>query len=802
MTAETNDLPGSGAGGDWRGMRPVDPPARHHLDHLEDSELADLGVVRSEVRFVADMTVEAFHDAETAFRGSFPHRRLSWWATSETRSRAAWVTRTLIKGGDRLLCRGLLAWLRFRRHPQGSEIVDLNWLLTVSQPGLEAWRLTSAEHQALLDSLGEWFDDPRFDLTQGVISTSVASQVMQAAVSSLRRREQAVLNMRYGLGDEDRITLDDSGRRLNITRERVRQIQRRALDRLSCSEGRLDPQLASRVISRLLEDGPAYGVTAVPASEAARLVDSRLPPAARLLLASYELEERELICASAGIIHAGRFVLGCGTRQATAERAIEIDRFLEDHNIQFPTTVAAFSKACPALDGLDADNVARSIGVASRVVSHRGYLAPFRPSRSALDAIELHERMVDVGGHVDRTFFGRRDPRRESDYPPGDLARRDFDAACDHPHLFMKLGDLSWLALKPGIRLHSMGSAVRGEGVHEVDSEEGTRLEQILEVVDRIGPARLATIRGQLQHIPHGSVHAIISIYGHFERVAPGTYTTTDCKLSDREEALLSDWQVRHYLLGRQCGELLGSYRAWTARMEYKWCKWARAKTPGLYPALLHFASIDEWPIDPSDVGFWHSQKDHFARDPGAPSIYPTGPPLMPDPKELLEVICMIQVDSGMNQLRVNRSLGKRPRISTAWSYMAVLIAAGWLEDQPDWYSWHSYAPGTEAHDEIVDELLAERMATGSNNQSSAAFLRLTDLALAGLLEDRCPWLRRGHRQALIQLLQKAGASDPVTAVKDPAPTLTLDGMLGDIAAKRILDELGSYMQDDRGHDD
>jgi RNA polymerase primary sigma factor len=52
------------------------------------------------------------------------------------------------------------------------------------------------------------------------------------ALGSLTPREREVVILRYGLGEEDPHTLEETGRRLHITRERARQIEGKALEKL------------------------------------------------------------------------------------------------------------------------------------------------------------------------------------------------------------------------------------------------------------------------------------------------------------------------------------------------------------------------------------------------------------------------------------------------------------------------------------------------------------------------------------------------------------------------------------------
>jgi len=55
---------------------------------------------------------------------------------------------------------------------------------------------------------------------------------VERALSSLSDREKRVLRLRYGLGTEREYTLEEIGRHLSVTRERVRQIESRALQKL------------------------------------------------------------------------------------------------------------------------------------------------------------------------------------------------------------------------------------------------------------------------------------------------------------------------------------------------------------------------------------------------------------------------------------------------------------------------------------------------------------------------------------------------------------------------------------------
>ncbi len=56
--------------------------------------------------------------------------------------------------------------------------------------------------------------------------------LLHRSISQLENREEKIVNMRYGLKGEGPLTLEDIGAKLGITRERVRQIQNKAILKL------------------------------------------------------------------------------------------------------------------------------------------------------------------------------------------------------------------------------------------------------------------------------------------------------------------------------------------------------------------------------------------------------------------------------------------------------------------------------------------------------------------------------------------------------------------------------------------
>jgi RNA polymerase primary sigma factor len=73
-------------------------------------------------------------------------------------------------------------------------------------------------------------DEP---LPEERVEVSLRSQALAVALQALPDRERQVLVLRYGLVDEEPKTLEEIGKRLGLTRERVRQIELESLRRLA-----------------------------------------------------------------------------------------------------------------------------------------------------------------------------------------------------------------------------------------------------------------------------------------------------------------------------------------------------------------------------------------------------------------------------------------------------------------------------------------------------------------------------------------------------------------------------------------
>ena len=74
-------------------------------------------------------------------------------------------------------------------------------------------------------TLGDLIEDPSSGEDAGQIAEMINADLVAEFLSKLPEREQTVLKMRYGLEDGERKTLREIGDALDVTRERIRQLE-------------------------------------------------------------------------------------------------------------------------------------------------------------------------------------------------------------------------------------------------------------------------------------------------------------------------------------------------------------------------------------------------------------------------------------------------------------------------------------------------------------------------------------------------------------------------------------------------
>jgi RNA polymerase primary sigma factor len=81
-------------------------------------------------------------------------------------------------------------------------------------------------------TLGELIEAPNAVDPQAAVEASSLQELVGEALSALTPREQHILRMRFGIGGASDHTLEEIGQMFGVTRERIRQIEAKALEKL------------------------------------------------------------------------------------------------------------------------------------------------------------------------------------------------------------------------------------------------------------------------------------------------------------------------------------------------------------------------------------------------------------------------------------------------------------------------------------------------------------------------------------------------------------------------------------------
>ncbi len=123
------------------------------------------------------------------------------------------------------------------REPSDEEIAQqLGWPLTrvkqVKNVAREPISLETPIGEEEDSSLGDFIEDKEVENPATQTAYTLLQEQLRDVLSTLPPREQEVLKMRFGLDDGYSLTLEEVGLYFNVTRERIRQIEAKALRRL------------------------------------------------------------------------------------------------------------------------------------------------------------------------------------------------------------------------------------------------------------------------------------------------------------------------------------------------------------------------------------------------------------------------------------------------------------------------------------------------------------------------------------------------------------------------------------------
>ena len=125
----------------------------------------------------------------------------------------------------------------FGREPTPEEIaeelsMDVDRVRTVLRMAQQPISLQSPVGDSEDTNFGDFLEDKSAENPSDVTSYSLLKERLGDVLTTLTERERKVLELRFGLGDGYSRTLEEVGKRFKVTRERIRQIEAKALRKM------------------------------------------------------------------------------------------------------------------------------------------------------------------------------------------------------------------------------------------------------------------------------------------------------------------------------------------------------------------------------------------------------------------------------------------------------------------------------------------------------------------------------------------------------------------------------------------
>jgi RNA polymerase primary sigma factor len=125
----------------------------------------------------------------------------------------------------------------FGREPTSDEIADemqlpVERVRAVLKMAQQPISLQSPVGDSDETSFGDFIEDKSSESPSEVTSFSLLKDKLTGVLSSLSERERKVLELRFGIGDGYPRTLEEVGKQFRVTRERIRQIEAKALRKM------------------------------------------------------------------------------------------------------------------------------------------------------------------------------------------------------------------------------------------------------------------------------------------------------------------------------------------------------------------------------------------------------------------------------------------------------------------------------------------------------------------------------------------------------------------------------------------
>lgn len=519
------------------------------------------------------------------------------------------------------------------------------------------------------------------------------SQLVPFILKFLTERQKSVISRRYGLGGSNRQTLEEVGSAENVTRERIRQIEKKALTKLKL------PQFVSifQEIIRIHE--PVIRSLFLGQDECGELgeiLDTRklLPCKVRLafdLIYPGKSGLKQYLDKNYARIDKIYFPRSRDTE--TLEKDIKrLEVYLD--KFKLPRTIAYLS------NHFDIAGFAVSV-LATRSKDfgcYKGYLYKGQLSIKKRRIVNLHRCALDHFGGMVKDFFQLLDSYLYC-FPEDTCSDRDLRIVmAENPQLFVDMTDAGYWAVSRQIPIRGSDlpnrSDVPRQGIEVIrpKNEESLRF-AIASILEDMGPSPLNIIKERFVELyghkwSANSVFPILVESPYFVRMAPGIMGTLSMlynnQLQQLPTGLFSATQIRIYVLAQYSNSRI-LYPLWNPKTEYAWCRWGSKNiTPKLFNSLLSVVKPALWPIPEKEREKWLQ----LSRDQGLFEVEVEPKPIdsvIPTVRRTLAIAQYCQQFTNVSWMDLNRVIGARQDDRNILSYVSVLHKLGIVRKHSDW---------------------------------------------------------------------------------------------------------------------
>lgn len=429
-----------------------------------------------------------------------------------------------------------------------------------------------------LKKLVEFFLFEKGDNFKEISSPKGVSELIYDLLVQLNPQERKVLSCRYGLDEENVLTLEEIGNQLGLTRARIGQIEIKALKKLSHKSNRdliLDVLARNqiRIFSSLADANGVVWKSGGP----------KLPGEYRLAIEITHGSFSAWINSMSMEFKAGWLQTDIFTPEL--ERCLhKIKETLSSYRLPIPLELVA-----EALEE-DVEIVTFCISLLGGVCLFDSIIFASRPGRRKQRQAHLYRILqYSICQQLERLV-----EKHNCVFPCVQCSIRDAQIVmADAPHLFLSLNDFGWTALGhnnsvPLIETNNPVDEPSSADNDDTESNEdfcGNIVSAIKLLLEEQGPQHFVPLRARFiesfgDKYAQTSLGPVLLTYKDFFRLAPGVYGLKSHLsievLLKYKELLLTQVDCTIYVLSRWAGEPMHAYPWWTPEMEYEWCKWAQ----------------------------------------------------------------------------------------------------------------------------------------------------------------------------------------------------------------------------------